>query len=126
MSDLTLAQWQHKAAHLTLPSQAFIDGSYRDAVNAMGTGINLGAVVNGGVTGLILGLSVALTQGIATARISEDRQTLTAVVSGIAGTAVAGAAALGAGAAEGSGAASPFVPMAQIGAPTGSCEPAGA
>lgn len=33
MSDLTLAQWQHKAAHLTLPSQAFIDGSYRDAVN---------------------------------------------------------------------------------------------
>ena len=33
MSDLTLAQWQHKAAHLTLPSQAFIDGTYRDAVN---------------------------------------------------------------------------------------------
>ena len=33
MSDLTLAQWQHKAAHLTLPSQAFIDGNYRDAVN---------------------------------------------------------------------------------------------
>ena len=33
MSDLTLAQWQHKAAHLTLPSQAFINGSYRDAVN---------------------------------------------------------------------------------------------
>ncbi len=33
-------------------------------------------------TGSILGLSVALTQGIATARISEDRQTLTAVVSG--------------------------------------------
>ncbi|MGL6214616.1 aldehyde dehydrogenase family protein, partial [Billgrantia desiderata] len=33
MSDLTLAQWQHKASHLTLPSQAFIDGSYRDAVN---------------------------------------------------------------------------------------------
>ena len=33
MSDLTLAQWQHKASHLTLPSQAFIDGSYRDAIN---------------------------------------------------------------------------------------------
>ena len=49
---------------------------------------------------------------------------LTSVFSGIAGTAVAGA--LGAGAAAGSGAASPFLPMAQIGAPTGSCEPAGA
>ncbi|MGE6108535.1 aldehyde dehydrogenase [Aeromonas sobria] len=33
MSDMNLAQWQYRQAQLTLPTQAFIDGSYRDAVN---------------------------------------------------------------------------------------------